>query len=322
MKWRVTYRGKDGQQVEDLFEAGSRGELFKVLSAKGISAVRVAEDDGKRRAVRKRQAGNSGVWIAALAGLAVIAGGILYFLGGDEKESPTPERPVRQTKVPPPVTNAVETAAAEVKPQEPAKPEPQPYVKRPGQMQLPNGKILTFPPPKEGEIRKVYANGRMYECDHLGNFKDVTKRKLFKTAFELNFLAFAQEGKPYIPVFLKGLDQEEVKKILLKDYNQIGDETEEEWAELKAYDNMRLAALEYMEQGGKFDDFVDEYAKFDRSQRETRAMGLREIMTLYKEGKVEEAKQMAEAANLLMEKKGFKPVQLPPHVQEAFDSIH
>ena len=50
-------------------------------------------------------------------------------------------------------------------------------------------------------------------------------------------------------------------------------------------------------------------------------MGLREIMTLYKEGKVEEAKQMAEAANLLMEKKGFKPVQLPPHVQEAFDNM-
>ena len=71
---------------------------------------------------------------------------------------------------------------------------------------------------------------------------------------------------------------------------------------------MRCAALDYMDQGGKFDDFVDEYAKFDRKQRETRAMGLREIMTLYKEGKVEEAKQMAEAANLLMEKNGYGPL--------------
>ena len=53
MKWRVTYRGKDGQQAEDLFEAGSRGELFKVLSAKGISAVRIAEDDGKKRSAHK-----------------------------------------------------------------------------------------------------------------------------------------------------------------------------------------------------------------------------------------------------------------------------
>jgi len=147
------------------------------------------------------------------------------------------------------------------------------------------------------------------------------ERKLFKTAFELNFLAFAQEGKPYIPVFLKGLEEDEVKKMLLKNYTPIGDETDEEWAELKAYDNMRCAALDYMDQGGKFDDFVDEYAKFDRKQRETRAMGLREIMTLYKEGNVEEAKQMAEAANKLMEKQGFKPVQLPPHVQEAFDNM-
>jgi len=266
------------------------------------------------------------VVIAATA--AIIA--VVAFLvvgrgaGNGERETANGEKKVQRQRLArpaqppqPPLTGKTAKAKAE----KPAKPEPPPFVKRPGAMQLPNGKVLTFPAPKEGEIRKVYANGRMYECDHLGNFKDVTKRKLFKTAFELNFLAFAQEGKPYIPVFLKGLDEEDVKRMLLKNYTPIGDETEEEWAELKAYDNMRCAALQYMEEGGKFDDFVDEYAKFDRKQRETRAMGLREIMTLYKEGKIEEAKQMAEAANLLMERNGFKPVRLPPKVQEAFNNI-
>lgn len=263
----------------------------------------------------------------ALAALVVVVGaGLAWWLvsrpaSTEPAPGPAHGKPAAVPKPVAPKPAKASTTNAQAKAEKPAKPEPPPFQKRPGAMQLPNGKILTFPPPKEGEIRKVYANGRMYECDHLGNFKDVTKRKLFKTAFELNFLAFAQEGKPYIPVFLKGLEEDEVKKVLLKNYTPIGDETEEEWAELKAYDNMRCAALDYMDQGGKFDDFVDEYAKFDSKQRETRAMGLREIMTLYKEGKVEEAKQMAEAANKLMEKQGFKPVQLPPHVQEAFDNM-
>ena len=195
------------------------------------------------------------------------------------------------------------------------------YVKKPGQMMLPNGKILTFPPPKEGEVRKLFAYGHMYECDHLGNFRDVTQRRLFHTAFEANFLRLAQEGKSYIPTFLTGLDEADVKKMLEKNYTPIGDETEEEWASLKAYDEMRCAALSYMEQGGKFDDFVKEYAAFDRKQREAKALGLKEVMTLYKQGRVAEAKEMATASNLMMEKNGYKPIKFPKHVQEAFDAM-
>jgi len=266
------------------------------------------------------------VVIAATA--AIIA--VVAFLvvgrgaGNGERETANGEKKVQRQRLArpaqppqPPLTGKTAKAKAE----KPAKPEPPPFVKRPGAMQLPNGKILTFPAPKEGEIRKVYANGRMYECDHLGNFKDVTKRKLFKTAFELNFLAFAQEGKPYIPVFLKGLDEEDVKRMLLKNYTPIGDETEEEWAELKAYDNMRCAALQYMEEGGSFDDFVMDFANYEKKSRETNAMCLREVMTLCKEGKIQEAKEMAEAATKLMEQKGLRPFKLPPHVKAAFESM-
>ena len=160
-----------------------------------------------------------------------------------------------------------------------------PFEKRPGAMQLPNGKVLTFPAPKPGEIRKVYAYGHMYECDSEGNFRDITPRKLFHTAFEGNFLALACEGKTFIPAFLTGLDQEEVKEILKKNYEPIGDETEEEWAQLKAYDELRCAVLQYMEEGGSFDDFVMDFANYEKKSRETNAMCLREVMTLCKEGK-------------------------------------
>ena len=195
------------------------------------------------------------------------------------------------------------------------------FVKRPGALQLPDGQVLTFPAPKEGEIRKVYAYGHMYECDHLGNFKDVTPRKLFHTAFEGNFLALAQEDKPFIPAFLTGLDEADVRRMLENPYEPIGDETEDEKAQLKAYDDLRSAVLAYMDQGGSFDEFVQGVAKAEKKQRQAHAMSLKEIMTLYKEGRIEEAKIMAKAANMLMEKDGFKPVKIPPHVQAAFDQL-
>ena len=237
----------------------------------------------------------------------------------DKEKKVQRQRPARTTQpTQPPSTNTTAKANAGNKVE---KPEKQPFVKRPGAMQLPDGKVLTFPAPKEGEVRKVYAYGHMYECDSKGNFKDVTPRKLFHTAFEGNFLGLAVEDKPFIPAFLKGLDQDEVKKILTKNYEPIGDETEEEWTQLKAYDEMRCAALQYMEEGGTFDDFVDYFANQVKKERQTQAMCLREVMTLYKAGKIAEAKEMAQAAEALKEKEGLKPLKLPPHVREAFDKL-
>ena len=228
-----------------------------------------------------------------------------------EKPNPQPRPSAKQA-----VTNAPAPKTVEAKVPKPATNAPPPFVKRPGALQLPDGKVLTFPAPREGEIRKVYAYGHMYECDHEGNFRDVTKRQLFKTAFEANFLGLANADKPFIPVFLKGLENAEVQKILLKPYELKGDETEEEMAQLKAYDDMRAAALQFMDEGGSFDEFVDYFAQQVKQERETNALCLREVMTLYKQGKFDEAKDMAEAANALKKQKGLKELKLPAHVRE------
>lgn len=272
-----------------------------------------------------RGAGKSrarGIVAAAIVILGAIAAWLLCSSPSAEKPERAERKDGRIKEVKPAVSHkaAATNAAVKVAQQKPKEEKPA-YVKKPGQMQLPDGKILTFPPPKEGEIRKIYAYGHLYECDHLGNFRDVSKRQLFHTAFEANFLRFAQEGKAYIPAFLTGLDEADVKKMLEKNYQPIGDETEEELASLKAYDEMRCAALLHMEQGGKFDDFVNEYATFDRKQREAKAVSLKEVMMLYTQGKVMEAKQMAEAANVLMEQKGYQPMRFPKNIQDAFDAL-
>lgn len=324
MKWRVTYRGRDGRQRDEAFEAESRTALFKLLESKSIRAMRIAEDRGERKASMPK------IPLKVLAGCALVAvavGGIAYWLTHKpstvETEAKKPTRPAKIATATPsaPKPTKAGTTNDQTKAKKPAKPEPPPFQKRPGAMQLPDGKVLTFPAPKEGEIRKVYAYGHMYECDHLGNFKDVTPRKLFHTAFEGNFLALAVEGKTFIPAFLTGLDPEEVRKMLTKNYQPIGDETEEEMAQLKAYDEMRCAALQYIEEGGSFDDFVMDFANYEKKSRETNAICLREVMTLCKEGKIQEAKEVAEAATKLMEQKGLRPFKLPPHVKAAFDSM-
>ena len=192
------------------------------------------------------------------------------------------------------------------------------YVKKPGQMMLPNGKILTFPPPKEGETTKVLANGRIYECDSEGNWRDTTRRKLFDNAFESNFANLAIEGRSFIPAFLVGLDQEAVMKTLKKDYVLKGDETEEELAEINAFIEMKGIALDYIEQGGTFDEFVTEMASFVQAERKIRANSLKQVMLLYKDGKVEEAKARAESLNAMLAEQGYKPIRLPIHVRRAF----
>ena len=192
------------------------------------------------------------------------------------------------------------------------------YVKKPGQMMLPNGQILTFPPPKPGEVRLVASNSRIYECDSEGNWRDTTKRNLFDTAFEANFLNLSVEGKTFIPAFLTGLDQDEVIKILKKDYELKGDETEEEMEQIKAYLEMKGAALDYIEEGGTFDDFVTEIASYVQAERQMHVHARKQVMMLFKEGKIEEAREKAAALNAVMEEQGYKPLRLPAHVRRAF----
>ena len=339
MTFTVTYREKSGAKAEVEIEASSRAECVSACKARGIAPLSVREG---RSSSRPRAAGTAaphdgragarpssrrGLYVAVAVLCAAVLGGGLWLWLGREAPRPAPaEKPARPKAAKPqpkprPAAKPVARPAATNAPAAAAKPAPATnaapeFVKRPGALQLPDGKVLTFPPPKEGEIRKVYAYGHMYECDHEGNFRDVTKRQLFNTAFEANFLGLAIEDKPFIPAFLKGLDQDEVRKILLKPYEAKGDETEEEMAQLKSYHEMRLAALQYMEEGGSFDEFVDYFAKQVKEERETNATCLREVMTLYKQGKLDEAKEMAEAANLLKKQKGLKELKLPAHVRE------
>ena len=58
MNWTVTYRAKDGEKKQDVFEAEGRDALFKQLSDKGISAIRIEEAaNGRKPAMPRKKPG-------------------------------------------------------------------------------------------------------------------------------------------------------------------------------------------------------------------------------------------------------------------------
>ena len=76
------------------------------------------------------------------------------------------------------------------------------FAKAPGQMQLPDGRVLRFRPPREGEHRIVHSHGRTYRCDHLGNWEDVTPKPVFDNAFEENLIGISVDGGYFMPGML------------------------------------------------------------------------------------------------------------------------
>ena len=142
MKWRVTYRGKDGRQRAEAFEAESRTALFKLLESKGIQAKRIEEDRGERKASMPKIPLKA---VAACALVAVAIGGITYWWTQKPSTTETEaKKPMRPAKIAPATPSAPKPAKAgttntQAKAAKPAKPEPPPFQKRPGAMQLPDG---------------------------------------------------------------------------------------------------------------------------------------------------------------------------------------
>ncbi len=122
MTWRVTYRTKDGKQASTVFEAANRDELFKQLSDKGISAIRVEQG---RSSTKKKQIQLPVRWIAAgtilVAGIAIA----LWFAANRKSQPSTPTaEPTAKRAIktlPPPVATTNTPAVAPAAPEKPVR---------------------------------------------------------------------------------------------------------------------------------------------------------------------------------------------------------
>ena len=216
----------------------------------------------------------------------------------DKEKKVQRQRPARTSQpTQPPSTNMTAKANADNKAEKPEKP---PFVKRPGAMQLPDGRVLTFAPPKEGEFRIVHSHGSTYNCDHLGNWVDVTPKPIFDNSFEEALVGLSSESGAFIPGMLLGIPYEDAIR-------------EEAVAAAKE------AILDYMKDGASLDDFVMEMRKQIANERYIKGVTLKEIVTKLKEGKVQEAAEAKAAADKLLERKNMAPLKLPAHINDAID---
>lgn len=206
-------------------------------------------------------------------------------------------------------TNTVQKAVEKKKPE---------YVKRPGAMQLPDGRVLTFKPPKEGEFRIVHSHGSTYKCDHLGNWEDITPKPIFDNSFEETLVGMATTGN-FIPGMLLGLDHNTAIKMLTKPVVINEDDSEDVVAKKEAVAQAKEAILDYMKGGATLDEFVREMRKQVVKEKFIRGMALKEIVASLKEGRVQDAADMRDAANKMLEKDSLPALKLPAHIENAIE---
>ncbi len=276
------------------------------------------------------------VVIAAVAVLAIVA----VYLGA-RAACPRQSQPpaVSDTLPSPPKKAPTPAEAAPASPVEQAQPPsetPQPpamspreariftatnnYVKKPGQMLTSDGRIITFPVPGPGEFRTVHSHGKVYKCDSEGNWEDVTPRPLFDNSFEENLVGLSIEGGSFVPGMLMGLDTNAIMPLLRRDVVINEDDTDDEKAKKEAVAQMKGVILDYIEQGGTFDQFVMEMRALTVQERSMKGKALKRVVELYKAGKLDEARAYVDSFNSVIDEQGFSPLKLPPHIRTALEN--
>ena len=273
-------------------------------------------------AARRTASRSTRRWLlAGVVALTIAGGALLYFIVDGDAPSAAEATRAKASEKPAPrpprlsPTNAVRAAATNASVKAPV---PPPFKKRPGAMQLPDGRVLTFKPPKEGEFKIVHSHGTVYKCDHLGNWEDVTPKPVFDNAFEESLVGLATSGS-FIPGVLMGLDYDYVIKMLTKPVVVDPGDPEDVVAKKEAVAAAKEAILDYMQDGASFDDFVMDMRRQVATERAIRGMALKEIVRLLNAGRTEEAADMRDAAEQLMERETGGRLTLPAHIESSLE---
>ena len=256
----------------------------------------------------------------AICALIALFGAIaLYFFLSKPASAPVTQTntPKKRAPAPKASTNLVkktEKPIAAPKKEKPA------FVKKPGTMQTPDGRVLTFPVPAEGEFRIVHSHGAVYKCDHLGNWEDITPKPVFDNAFEENLIGMNLQNGNFIPGMLMGLDKAEVMKMLRKPVTINPDDSEEVIRKKTAAAEVKELALDYMETtGASFDDFVMEMRKISTIQRGLTASTIKDIVGFLKKGDAKSAALYRDTLNEKFKEMGLPAAKIPKHINDIID---
>ena len=255
-------------------------------------------------------------WRGLLAALVVIGGAALayLYLFGPVKIGNKDANPKAKSGQIAEVEPAIspDVTQEEAAPETPKKPEPPPFVKRPGALQTPRGEIITFKPPAPGEEKFVYVHGRKYVVDANGNFEDVTPKPTFDNRFENTMEAMSAVGGGVLPAVALSISQEDIAKYMVSPI-VINDDDLADIVEKKiATAEMKELFRDYLKDGGTWEEFVMELHHIMQSERMLQAQAISEIAKMLQEGDEEGAQLYHDKVDEFMRSKGYRGLKVPP----------
>ena len=314
MNWSVTYRGKDGGQTVDVFEAESREALFKQLADKGISAIRVQEGQVRQkrpsRASRPRPFPRAVAW--GCVGLLVAAGAFFVAtrLGNDNEAKPSTVATDKGKRIVEAVPEIV-----------PATPTVQPEPVKPAGRTTAKGTPIpdNVQPDERGVMR--YPNGqRWVDPNNLHIVEHPKPRKLFKRTCDNQIAIILTldpsrmaphligRRHPYGDEFIKDFHDS-----LYDTYEDDPEDTEEEAEVRKAVMETRKEIKAAMDRGEDIaklmNDTQDELDRLCQYQADLK----KELRAIEYDEDVsdEDFEDYVRAANKMLEKQGLKGLTMP-----------
>ena len=304
IKWRVTYRGKDGKQATTFADADSREALFGVLRDEGISAIRVEVANDAKAAAGAISLGKIALWGGiTLAAVAVGTVLVLAFGGGGEESVPQTKAKKKAKIVsvqPDIVTNKpVETV------EEPLR---DPSILSIRKTINPfTGEEMMF----TNRHKQVKANAGVISRDSLLKNKHQPKRKLFKHYSE-NYICGLMRtplGMPIVRGRLPNNFDEDFAKSYADEIKIEEEDTEEDIALKQAMIDFKAEIRDQIANGESVSKIILDAREEQNKLAEYRKNLIRTIADLRKEGATrEELNEAREAANVMLDNKGLKRI--------------
>lgn len=308
MTFAVTYRGRNGDRVVERFEAESREAVFKLVTGKGITPIKVEEAKCGRSGVKTSHSfggmtrSSRPTVAVAVALFAAVLGGVWWWMSTREKTSvPTPEPPPKRVapkpkavvhKPEPKAVAATNAAPAAKKPPAP----------------------VAWRNPKVSDEKRLEDYEKSLAKSPLPN---TSSNRLFRSGIEqvMGWMFTTEVGDmppplPRIPDF----DIVHLQEIL-DSKNEIGESDTEKQADTKETVDFAKAELKkYLEKGGDPDEFLKYYHDQLKTAHQHRQIVQNQVMKVLAE-EPERAEEFLKEANKGLAEMGIKAVVIPERIR-------
>jgi len=186
-------------------------------------------------------------------------------------------------------------------------------------LRLPNGFELRFKLPAAGETRQLLAGGEMWEVDSEGNIENVTPPPVFEKPFEGMISSLFERDGMVLPFALKKYSEKEVRKMCSEPTYSYDDDTPEITAKRENVAMLKKGILEYLDGGGKFEDFVDDMVHHSQKAQRAQIQGFHDVWDLLENGKGQDAVLYYKAYTAEMAEKGYGELELTDTMKEMLD---